>query len=150
MGVRPAPTPVADDVPSWRPTTKRGKAETVAIFAVFALCGAFLLKLLLFSRAPGAERSINLVPFASIAAYASSHARGAGGTAFANVVRIRNILIFIALGAYASWLRHRAAARATMLTVASLSVAVEIIQGVLGVGASVVWCFFLFIIRLPL
>ena len=54
--------------------------------------------------------------------------------AFANVVG--NILIFIPLGVYASWLRHRAAAWLTMLTVASVSVAVEIIQGVFAVGAS--------------
>lgn len=134
MRVRPSPTPVADDVPSWRPTTKREKAETAAIVAVFALYAAFLLKLLLLSRAPGSERSINLVPFASIADYVSSHSSGTGRTAFANVVG--NILIFIPLGAYSSWLRLRASAWATMLVVASFSVAVEIIQGVLAIGAS--------------
>jgi glycopeptide antibiotics resistance protein len=134
MRVRPTPTAVAGDVPSRRLTTKRGKAETVAIYAVFALYAAFLLKLLLFSRAPGSERSINLVPFASIGEYAFSHSSGPGRMAFANVVG--NILIFIPLGVYASWLRHRAAAWSTMLTVASVSVAVEIIQGVFAVGAS--------------
>lgn len=106
----------------------------MAIFAVFALYAAFLLKLLLFSRAPGSERSINLIPFASIAQYAFSHSPGTARVALANVVG--NILIFIALGAYASWLRPRAAAWLTMLTVASVSVAVEIIQGVFAVGAS--------------
>ncbi|WP_345451179.1 VanZ family protein [Arthrobacter gyeryongensis] len=128
------PTAVTDDVPSRRHSTKRAKAETVAIFAVFALYAAFLLKLLLFSRAPGSERSINLIPFASIAEYAFSHSPGTERVAFANVVG--NILIFIPLGVYASWLRHRAAARPTMFTVASVSVAVEIIQGVFAVGAS--------------
>lgn len=121
-------------MPSWRPTTKRGKAETAVIFTIFALYAAFLLKLLLLSRVPGSERSINLVPLASIADYASSHSSGTGRVAFANIVG--NILIFIPLGAYASWLRHRASARSTMLTVASVSVAVEIIQGVIAVGAS--------------
>ncbi|MBT8159690.1 VanZ family protein [Arthrobacter sp. GN70] len=121
-------------MPSRRPATKRAKAETVAIVAVFALYAAFLLRLLLFSRAPGSERSINLIPFASIAEYAFSHSPGTARVAFANVVG--NILIFIPLGAYASWLRHRAAAWLTMLTVASVSVAVEIIQGVFAVGAS--------------
>ena len=105
----------------------------MAIFAVFALYAAFLLKLLLFSRAPGSERSISLVPFASIA-NAFSHSSGTGRMAFANVVG--NILIFIPLGLYVSWLRHRAGAWLTMLTVASVSVAVEIIQGVLAVGVS--------------
>lgn len=131
MGVRPA---VTADVPRWRLGTKRAKAETVVIFAACALYAAFLLKLLLFSRAPGSERSINLVPFASIAKYAFGGSRGTGSVAFANVVG--NILIFIPLGVYASWLRYRAAAWVTMLTVASVSVAVEIIQGVFGVGAS--------------
>ncbi|MCY0904368.1 VanZ family protein [Arthrobacter sp. H14-L1] len=54
--------------------------------------------------------------------------------AFANVVR--NVLIFIPLGVYVSWLRHWAAVWLTVLTVASVSVAVEIIQGVFAVGAS--------------
>lgn len=106
----------------------------MAIFAVFALYAAFLLKLLLFSRAPGSERSINLIPFASIAQYAFSHSPGTAKVAFANV--IGNILIFIPLGVYASWLRRRASAWLTILTVVSVSVAVEIIQGVFAVGAS--------------
>jgi glycopeptide antibiotics resistance protein len=133
MRVQPKPTAVTDDVPSWVLPTKRAKAETVAIFAVFALYAAFLLKLLLFSRAPGSERSINLIPFATIAEYAFSHSPGPARVAFANVVG--NILIFIPLGVYASWLRRRAA-WLTMLMIASVSVAVEIIQGVFAVGAS--------------
>jgi glycopeptide antibiotics resistance protein len=133
MGVQPK-LAVTDDGPSWRRATKRVKAETVAIFAVFALYAAFLLKLLLFSRAPDSERSINLIPFASIAEYAFSHSPGTERVAFANVVG--NILIFIPLGVYASWLRHRVAVWRTMLTVVSVSVAVEVIQGVFGVGAS--------------
>jgi glycopeptide antibiotics resistance protein len=134
MRAKPKPTTVTDDVRGSRPTTKRAKAETLAIFAVFALYAAFLLKLLLFSRAPGSERSINLIPFASIAQYAFSHSPGTARVAFANVVG--NILIFIPLGVYASWLRPRAAAWLTTLKVASVSVAVEIIQGVFAVGAS--------------
>lgn len=133
MRVQPKPTAVTDDVPSRRLTTKRAKAETAAIFAVFAVYAAFLLKLLLFSRAPGSERSINLIPFASIAEYAFSHSPGTERVAFANVVG--NILIFIPLGVYASSLRHRAT-WLTMLTVASVSVVAEIIQGVFAVGAS--------------
>lgn len=134
MDVQPEPTAATDGVPGRQFTTKRAKAETVAIFAVFALYVAFLLRLLLFSRAPGSERSINLIPFASIAEYVSSHSSGIGRVAFANVVG--NILIFIPLGAYLSWLRHRAAVWPTVLTVAAVSVAVEIIQGVFAVGAS--------------
>ncbi|NYG07481.1 glycopeptide antibiotics resistance protein [Phycicoccus badiiscoriae] len=126
----PSSTPYFD----CRVTTRRRKVKSAAIFAAFALYAAFLLKLLLFSRVPGSERSINLVPFASIAAYASSHAPGAARTGFANIVG--NILIFISLGFYASWLRHRATTARIMLIVASISVAVEVLQGILGVGAS--------------
>ncbi|MGT2462533.1 VanZ family protein [Sinomonas atrocyanea] len=106
----------------------------MAIFAVFALYAAFLLRLLLFSRVPGSERSVNLIPFASIAEYMSSHSSRAGGVSFANVVG--NILIFVPLGVFLSWLRHRAAAWLTMLMIASVSVAAEVIQGVFAVGAS--------------
>jgi glycopeptide antibiotics resistance protein len=134
MDLQPHPTAAPDDVPNQRFPTKRAKAETVAIVAVFALYAAFLLRLLLFSRAPGSERSINLVPFTSIAEYVSSHSSGSGKAAFANIVG--NILIFVPLGAYASWLRPRAAAWLTMLVVAAVSIAVEIIQGVFAVGAS--------------
>ncbi|GAB2757462.1 hypothetical protein GCM10027090_29560 [Sinomonas soli] len=54
--------------------------------------------------------------------------------AFANIVG--NILIFIPLGFYVSWLRQRAGAWTTMLVVAVVSAAAEVIQGVLAVGAS--------------
>jgi glycopeptide antibiotics resistance protein len=128
------PTAATDDVPSRRFATKRAKAETVAIFAVFALYAAFLLRLLLFSRAPGSERSINLIPFASIAEFVFSRSSGTGRVAFANVVG--NVLIFIPLGVYVSWFRRRAAIWPAMLMIASVSVAVEIIQGVIAVGAS--------------
>ena len=106
----------------------------MVIVAVFALYAAFLLRLLLFSRAPGSERSINLIPFASIAEFMSSHSSGTGRVAFANVVG--NILIFVPLGVYVSWLRQRAAAWLAMLLVALVSVSVEISQGVFAVGAS--------------
>lgn len=106
----------------------------MAIAAGFALYAAFLLKLLLFSRAPGSERAVNLIPFATIAHFAFSHSPGTARVAFANVVG--NVLIFIPLGVYASWLRHRAAAWLTLVAVASVSVAAEIIQGVFAVGTA--------------
>ncbi|GHG60073.1 hypothetical protein GCM10012320_34480 [Sinomonas cellulolyticus] len=134
MDLQPHRTASPDDVPNRRSPTKRAKAEIVAIVAVFALYAAFLLRLLLFSRAPGTERSINLVPFATIAGYLAAHSPGEGKVAFGNIVG--NILIFVPLGVYASWLRPRAAAWLTLLAVAAVSVAVEIVQNVFGVGAS--------------
>ena len=113
--------------------TTRARFETVAICAVFALYVVFALKLLLFSRSPGSERSINLVPFATVSHYLVSGASGVRRFAFGNVAG--NVLLFVPLGAYLSVLTRWTVARA-MLVVASASVAVEILQGVFASGAS--------------
>jgi glycopeptide antibiotics resistance protein len=113
--------------------TTRARVETVLIWAVFALYAVFALKLLLFSRPPGSERSFNLVPFASIADYLFSGSTGVRRFAFGNIAG--NILLFIPLGAYLSVLTKSTMAR-TMLIVASVSVAVEVLQGVFALGAS--------------
>lgn len=123
----------AEDRSTWRALTTRGKVETVIIWVVFALYVVFLLKLLLFSRTPGSERSINLIPFASVADYLFSGSAGTKRFAFANLAG--NVLLFIPLGAYLALLTRMTVAR-TMLVVASVSVAVEIIQGVFALGAS--------------
>ncbi|HZQ75994.1 MAG TPA: VanZ family protein [Acidimicrobiia bacterium] len=107
--------------------------ETVVICAVFALYVVFALKLLLFSRSPGSERSFNLIPFASIADYLSNGSSGLRRFAFGNIAG--NVLLFIPLSAYLSVLTKSTVAR-TMLIVASASVAVEILQGVFALGAS--------------
>ncbi|GAA4359581.1 hypothetical protein GCM10023087_34400 [Microbacterium rhizosphaerae] len=124
---------VVADRSSWRLMTTRAKIETVVICAVFALYVVFALKLLLFSRTPGAERSFNLVPFASIADYLFSGSSELRRFAFGNIAG--NVLLFIPLGAYVSVLTTWTMAR-TMLIVASASVAVEILQGVFALGAS--------------
>ena len=113
--------------------TRRARLETVVICAVFALYLVFALKLLLFSRPPGSERSLNLVPFATISQYLVSGSSGVRRFAFGNVAG--NVLLFIPLGAYVSALTKSTVAR-TMLVVASASVAVEILQGVFALGAS--------------
>lgn len=111
----------------------RAKTETVVICAVFALYAAFLLKLLLFSRPPGSERSINLIPFASIAGYLFTDSAATARFAFGNVVG--NILVFAPLGAYLAVPTRRSLAK-NMLIIVAVSVAVEIIQGVFALGAS--------------
>ena len=113
--------------------TPRARFETVVISTVFSLWVVFALKLLLFSRTPGSERSFNLVPFATISHYLSRGGSGGRRLAFGNIAG--NVLLFIPLGAYLSVLTKSTVAR-TMLIVASASVAVEIIQGVFGLGAS--------------
>jgi glycopeptide antibiotics resistance protein len=119
-------TPIAP----WRELTPRAKIETIVIRAVFVLYLLFLLKLLLLSRAAGAERSINLLPFASIVDYALGSSRLALGNVAGNV------LAFIPLGAYLPLLRGRTRIGSNLLIVAMVSVAVEIVQGVFALGAS--------------
>ena len=115
---------------SWRELTTRAKIETIVVWAVFALYVAFLLKLLLLSRPTDAERSINLIPFASILDYAL----GASRLAFGNVVG--NILAFLPLGACLPLLRSSPRIAPNLLVVIGVSVAVEIVQGVFALGAS--------------
>ncbi len=123
----------AGDRSRWHVMTTRARLETVVVYAVFALYVVFALKLLLFSRPPGSERSVNLVPFATISHYLVSGSSGVRRFAIGNVAG--NVLLFVPLGAYVSVLTRWTAAR-TMLVVASASVAVEILQGVFALGAS--------------
>lgn len=113
--------------------TTRARLETVVICAVFALYVVFALKLLLFSRPPGSERSFNFVPFATISHYLFNGASGVRRFAFGNLAG--NVLLFVPLGTYLSALTKSTVAR-TMLIVTSASVAVEILQGVFALGAT--------------
>jgi len=114
-------------------TTMRERLETVVIGAVFALYVVFALKLLLFSRPAGSERSFNLIPFATISHYVFGGSTGVRRFAFANLAG--NVLLFIPLGAYVS-MRARSTVPRAMLTVALTSMTVEILQGVFALGAS--------------
>lgn len=107
--------------------------ESAVIWVAFALYLLFLAKLLLFSRVPGSERSLNLIPFASIGNYLDGPA-GVRRFAFANLAG--NVLAFVPLGAYLTFLRRRARLWSNLLVVAAVSVAVEILQWMLAVGAS--------------
>jgi glycopeptide antibiotics resistance protein len=108
----------------------RSRVTTVIIWLGFALYLAFLLKLLLLSRPIGSERSVNLIPFATILDYA----RGGSHLAFGNVVG--NVLAFAPLGAYLPVLTRRMRVGRNLLVVVATSVAAEIIQCVLGLGSS--------------
>ncbi|MFE4950855.1 VanZ family protein [Leifsonia sp. NPDC056665] len=114
------PSPSLTETP---PATTRAKVESAVIWAAFALYLVFLAKLLLFSRVPGSERSVNLIPFASIADYLGGPA-GVRRFAFANLAG--NVLAFVPLGAYLTFLRRTARSWSNLLIVASVSVAVEI------------------------
>ena len=110
------------------------KTGTVVTWVVFVLYLVFLFKLLLFSRAPGSERSVNLVPFATISDYLSSSSAGVRRFAIGNV--LGNVVVFVPLGAFLPLLRRRIGTRTNLLVVIGTSVAVEIVQGVFGLGAA--------------
>lgn len=112
----------------------RERLGTVFIWAVFALYVAFLLKLLLFSRPPGSEQSLNLIPFSTISEYLFSDAASVRRSAIGNVVG--NIVAFAPLGLYLPLLRRDARVWANVLIIASTSIAVEVVQGTLGLGSS--------------
>ncbi|BDO41645.1 VanZ family protein [Cellulomonas sp. NTE-D12] len=119
---------------SHRPTfTSVQQAGTVVVYAVLALYAVFALRLLLFSRPPVSERSVNLVPFATISHYLTDGSSGVRRFALGNVRG--NVLLFVLLGAYVSVLTRWTVARA-MVVVASASGAVELLQGVFALGAS--------------
>lgn len=106
----------------------------VVVWAVFVLYLALLLKLLLFSRPPGSEHSLNLIPFASISDYLFGGSAVAHRFAAANV--IGNIVAFVPFGAFLPLSRRRTGIWTNLLVVICASVAVEIVQGVFGLGAS--------------
>jgi glycopeptide antibiotics resistance protein len=130
--VKAEPDAVHDGEP--RTPTALTRIGTVVIWTVFVLYLVLLLKLLLLSRPLGSEHSLNLVPFATISNYVFS--ASAVVKRFAAVNVIGNIVGFVPLGAFLTVLRRSAGIRSNLLVVAGASVAVEILQGVFGLGAS--------------
>ncbi|MGN6686908.1 MAG: VanZ family protein [Actinomycetales bacterium] len=121
-------------VPAPPDATRRSRAELVAILTGFTLYAVFLLKVLFLSRAPGTQRSVNLVPLQTISSYVSAGSAGLSPFAWANVVG--NVVLFIPLGVYARWFGRRAPGWLALLAVAAVSVAAEVLQWVLAVGSS--------------
>lgn len=122
------------DDAQWRSMTAFTKIGMVVVWAVFVLYLVLLLKLLLFSRAPGSERSLSLIPLASISDYLFSGSAAVKRFAIGNVVG--NVVAFVPLGAVVPLLRRQAALWTHLLFIVCASVAVEIAQGIFGVGAS--------------
>ena len=122
---------------------KRDRIETVFLYVVFICYILFLLKLLLLSRVSLGElfnnqrtldRSINIIPFYSIKEYIFSNSATLKEFAFGNVVG--NIVIFIPLGTYLSLFKKHKKVITNLLFIFIVSLFVEIIQGLLGIGAS--------------
>jgi len=122
---------------------KRERIEAVFLYGVFICYILFLIKLLLLSRVSlldlfnsqrTLDRSINLIPFYSIKEYIFSNSATIKKFAFGNVAG--NIVIFIPLGAYLSLFKNNKRVITNLLFIFKVSLFIEIIQGLLGIGAS--------------
>lgn len=122
---------------------KRKRIETVFLYGVFIIYILFLIKLLFLSRVSllnlfnsqrTLDRSINLIPFYSIKEYIFSNSATLKRFALSNVVG--NIVIFIPLGTYLSLFKNNKKVITNLLFIFIVSLFVEIIQGLLGLGAS--------------
>lgn len=126
--------PAGSAPPTWRTMSAPARIGMVVVWVVAAVYLVLLLKLLLLSRAPGSERSLNLIPFASIANYLFSGLSTVHRFAAANV--LGNVAAFVPFGAYLPLIRRRTGIGANLLIVIGTSVVVEVVQGVFGLGAS--------------
>lgn len=114
---------------------KRERIKTVFLYGVFICYILLLIKILFLSRVSLLEnRSINLIPFYSIKEYIFSNSATIKKFAFGNVVG--NIVIFIPLGTYLSLFKNDKRVLTNLLLIFIVSLFVEIIQGILGIGAS--------------
>ncbi|WP_186430386.1 VanZ family protein [Clostridium sp. BSD9I1] len=114
---------------------KRERIKRVFLYGVFICYILLLIKILFLSRISHLEqRSINLIPFYSIMEYVSGSSANIKAFAFGNVVG--NIVIFIPLGTYLSLLKNDKRVITNLLFIFIVSLLVEIIQGILGIGAS--------------
>lgn len=122
---------------------KRERIETVFLYGVFICYILFLIKLLFLSRVSllalfngqrTLNRSINLIPFYSIKEYIFGSYAEVKRFAFSNVGG--NIAIFIPLGTYLALFKKDKKVITNLLFIFIVSLFVEIIQGLLGIGAS--------------
>jgi len=122
---------------------KRERIKIVFLYGVFILYILLLIKILLLSRVSllelfnsqsTSDRSINLIPFHSIMEFISGNTANAKRFAFGNV--IGNIVIFIPLGIYLSLFKNDKRVITNLLFIFIVSLSVEIIQWLLGIGTS--------------
>ncbi|GEP67172.1 hypothetical protein CBE01nite_49400 [Clostridium beijerinckii] len=114
---------------------KRERIKTFFLYGVFICYILLLIKILFLSRISNLDhRSINLIPFYSIKEYLFSSSASIKKFAFGNVGG--NIAIFIPLGAYLLLFKNNKRVITNLLFVFIVSLFVEIIQGIFGIGAS--------------
>jgi glycopeptide antibiotics resistance protein len=122
---------------------KRERIKAVFLYGVFICYIILLMKILLFSRISPLElfnsqrtlsRSINIIPFYSIMQYIAGSSADIKAFAFGNVVG--NIVIFIPLGIYLPLFKNDKRIITNLLLIFIVSLFVEIIQGLFGIGAA--------------
>jgi glycopeptide antibiotics resistance protein len=122
---------------------KRERIETVFLYGVFSCYILFLIKLVFLSRVSildlfnnqrTLDKSINLIPFYSIKEYIFSNSATIKKFAFGNV--FGNIVIFIPLGTYLSLFKKDKRVISNLLFIFIVSLFIEVIQGILRIGAS--------------
>ncbi len=114
---------------------KFSQVKKVILYCVFICYILLLIKILFLSRISHFEhRSINLIPFYSIMEYLTGSSPNLKAFAFGNVVG--NIVIFIPLGAYLQLLKNDKRIITNLLFIFIVSLFVEVIQGLLAMGAS--------------
>lgn len=114
---------------------KRARIKAVLLYGVFICYILLLIKILFLSRiSQPNHRSINLIPFYSIMEYIAASSANIKRFAFGNV--IGNIAIFIPLGTYLSLFKNDKRVKTNLSLIFIVSLSVEIIQGLLGIGAS--------------
>lgn len=119
------------------------RIKTALLYGVFIGYLLVLLKILFLSRVSITElfnaqrtvvRSINLVPFSTIREYLSGSSANVKKFASANVAG--NMLIFIPLGVYMTVLKRNTKVLVNLGLLFIISLAVELIQGLLGIGTA--------------
>jgi glycopeptide antibiotics resistance protein len=120
---------------------KQERIKTFFLYGVFACYILLLIKLLFLSRISFVEplnnqglRSINLIPFKSIMEFLSGGTENLKRFAFSNVVG--NIIIFIPFGIYLPLLKKDKRVISNLLYIFTLSLFIEVIQGLLGIGTA--------------
>lgn len=122
---------------------RRERVEKVLIYAVFFCYVLLLMKILFFSRVSFFElldgqrttdRAVNLIPFQSIMEYLSGNTEALRRFSFANVVG--NIAIFVPLGTYLPLFRKVKTVCTSLLSLFLVSLFVEMMQWVFGIGTA--------------
>ena len=122
---------------------KQERFMNVLLYGIFIIYILFLLKLLvlsrmpmdsLFSREQDIKRSFTIVPFRTIGAYLWGASENTKRFAFANVAG--NMIAFVPLGVYLKvFLKDQKGAHIAGMVV-MISLCIEIVQGVLGIGTA--------------